>query len=399
MSDMPTDSSPRRITFYDTTLRDGEQAPGNTMNPDQKLALALRMEQLGIDVIETGFPSSSAADQQATRLISAELTSARFSTLSRAVPRDIDMAVEAGGLERHQVEILATGSDLHLEHKRGITRAQGERETTSAVRYARSLGVVDVAVGIEDASRGDHGLICSLVAASIESGATTIVLADTTGCATPAEFGALVRAVREVIPPSVVLSTHCHNDLGLAVANTLAAIEAGADEVQVALAGIGERAGNTALEEVAAVLHYKGAALGVRTSLDTRLLYQAFELLSATIALPAPRNKAIFGSNAFSTQAGIHQDGILRDPRTYEYVEPALFGRERRLLVGRHSGRNILRHLFAELGLPADSQQIERLYADHIEDRGEDCLDLTAMSAVVRARLGRVLASAKEVRA
>jgi len=399
MSDVPANPAPRRITFYDTTLRDGEQAPGNAMSPEQKLALALRLEQLGVDVIEAGFPGSSAADRQATRLISQSLTTARFSTLSRAVAADIDAAVEVGGLERHQVEILATGSDLHLMHKRGLSRAQGERETIAAVRHARSLGVTDVAVGIEDASRGDHDLIRSLVASSIEAGATTVVLADTTGCATPAEFRALVRAVRDSVPPSVTLSVHCHDDLGLAVANTLAAIEAGVDEVQVALAGIGERAGNTALEEVAAILHYKGVELGVRTGLDTRLLYQAFELLRDTITMPVPRNKAIFGTNAFSTQAGIHQDGILREPRTYEYVEPDLFGRRRRLLVGRHSGRNILRHLFTELGLPTNCQQIERLYADYIADRDEDCLDLAAMSAVVRARHGVTSAPVEDVRA
>jgi 2-isopropylmalate synthase len=387
-------SEPRRISVFDSTLRDGEQAPGNAMSPQQKLALALAIEELGVDTIEAGFPSSSPNDFEATKLISRALTTAKLATLNRATFGDIDAAAAAGGVHNHQLQIMATGSDVHLEHKRGMTREEGLREIVDSVRHARDLGFTDISVGIEDASRGVDGLLHPLVEASVAQGAGTIVLADTTGCMIPAEIGDLVGQVRSWVPPEVVVSLHCHHDLGLGLANALAGIAAGADEVQVTVAGIGERAGNTALEELAAVLAYKGDEYGAVTNLDTTGLYGVFELLCRTIRLAPPRTKAIFGANAFATQAGIHQAGLLRNPVTYEYVEPDRFGRERAILVSRHSGRNIVRHLLGELGEVDNDALVEDVYRRFILNQAADtCVHLDDLRQDLRAHIETVLAT------
>ncbi|GLZ27977.1 hypothetical protein Lesp02_01670 [Lentzea sp. NBRC 105346] len=360
-------NKPRRISFFDATLRDGEQAPGNAMSPEQKVDIALKMEALGVDVIEAGFPGSSPADFKATRLIAETLTRIRFATFNRASVHDVRLSMEAVGVRpNHQIQICGTGSDVHLVHKRGITRAEAIAEVDESLRLAAELGAEDISFGVEDASRGEYDFIHALVDTALEAGARTIILADTTGCATPQEYGDLCAAVRSWIPDDVVLSTHCHDDLGLALANAIAGIQAGADEVQVTLGGIGERAGNTPLEELAAVLSYKSDWLGATTSLRTEGLYDAYRLLSDCISLPEIRNKAIVGRNSFATEAGIHQAGMLRNPVTYEYIEPERFGRERELVVGRHSGRAILRHV---LGGDADEVLVNRLYEEHIANR------------------------------
>jgi 2-isopropylmalate synthase len=374
----------RRISVFDTTLRDGEQAPGNAMSPEQKLELAMTIEDLGADVIETGLPSSSPSDFRATRLIAEAVTTAHIATLSRAVPEDVRTAVEAGGIERHHLQILATGSETHLKHKRGIGPDAAIREVVDAVTYAKKLGVRHVSVGVEDATRGSDDLLRPLVRESVSAGADAITVADTTGCLTPGEYGALIERFCSWTPDGFLIATHCHEDLGLSLANTLAGIQAGAGEVQVSLAGIGERAGNTPLEELAAVLAYRGAVIGATSGLRTEGLQHAFELLSRAIGLAAPRNKAIFGVNAFATQAGIHQAGMLRAPITYEYIEPSRFGRERAMLVGRHSGRAVLRHALSELGLPADEEFIGRFYEEHIANRTNgDCIDLTGVQKLM----------------
>jgi 2-isopropylmalate synthase len=378
----------RKISIFDSTLRDGEQAPGNAMRPEQKRDVALAIEAIGVDVIETGFPSSSPSDYQATRLIADSVTTARIATLSRAKRKDVELAVEAGGTQRHHVQIMATGSETHLRYKRKINQAQAQREVIDTISYVKSLGAQHVSLAIEDASRGSDGLLRPLIEESVAAGADIVVLADTTGCMTPVEYGGLVGRVRSWIPPEIVVSTHCHDDLGLSLANALAGIQAGADEVQVTLAGIGERAGNTALEELTAVLAYKGAQIGATTTAMTGDLYHAFEVLCRTINLSAPRNKAIFGVNAFATQAGIHQAGLLCAPITYEYVEPARFGRERVMVLGRHSGRAVLRCLFADLDLPVDEQLVDSLYQEYILNcpRGE-YLDLSKMRELIAERV------------
>ncbi|MCX4692901.1 LeuA family protein [Streptomyces sp. NBC_01408] len=360
----------RRISIFDATLRDGEQAPGNAMSPEQKLPLALAAEAYGADIIEAGFPGSSPADAEATRLIAESLTTARFATFNRASTVDVRKSMEAGGARpNHQVQICGTGSDLHLEHKRGITRAESVQEVRDAIRLAVELGATDVSFGVEDASRGSKDHIEALVTAAVEDGATTVILADTTGCATPQEYGDLCAAVRSWIGDDIVLSTHCHDDMGLSLANALAGIQAGADEVQATLGGIGERAGNTPLEELASVLSHKGEQFGASVELKLNGLYPAYLLLAQTIALAPLRNKSVFGVNAFATEAGIHQAGILKNPINYEYLDPHLFGRDRQLLVGRHSGRSVLRYLLDRMDLPADETLVQSLYEELVESR------------------------------
>ncbi|MFC6879164.1 MULTISPECIES: LeuA family protein [Actinomadura] len=385
------DAPPRRVSIFDTTLRDGEQAPGNAMNPDQKLEVAMAIEAVGVDVIEVGFPSSSPSDVEATRLISRSVTSARIATLSRATRADVDIAVEAGGTRGHHLQIMATGSEIHLRHKRGISQAEAQDEVVDAIAHARSLGVEHVTLGIEDASRGSAGLLRPLVRESVDAGADCVAVADTTGCMTPGEFGGLIASIRSWTRPDIVISAHCHEDMGLSLANALAAVQRGADEVQCTLAGIGERAGNTALEELVAVLDYRGEALGLSTSARPEGLQAAFEKLSAAIGLPAPRNKAIFGVNAFATQAGIHQAGMLRDPITYEYVRPDRFGRERTILVGRHSGRAVLRHVFDQIGRPVDEAVLEDVYREHVANRTNgECIDLAEVRGLISDRLSEL---------
>ncbi|MBO4208053.1 LeuA family protein [Micromonospora echinofusca] len=380
---------PRRVSVFDSTLRDGEQAPGNAMTPEQKLEIALALEAVGVDVIETGFPSSSPSDFKATRLIAESLTTARFATLNRADPADISLAAEAGGVgPNHQLQLMATGSDIHLEHKRGLTRAQGIQEIVDSFRFARSLGFATVSLAIEDASRGGEAYLRPLIEAGVAEGADTVVVADTTGCLIPAEYADLIARVRSWIPDDVVLSCHCHHDMGLSLANALAGIAAGADEVQVTLAGIGERSGNTPLEELAVVLAYKGEQLGVTSTVHTDRLYPAYQLLCGFIGLTPPRNKAIFGDNAFATQAGIHQAGMLRAPITYEYVEPHRFGRERLLLVGRHSGRNVVRHVIEQAGVPVDEALVEHLYEDYVANRTNgECVSTDDLRQLVLAKV------------
>ncbi|WP_441250133.1 LeuA family protein [Kitasatospora sp. McL0602] len=378
----------RRISVFDTTLRDGEQAPGNAMNPEQKLDLALRIEALGVDAVEAGFPASSPSDFEATQLISKNLSKARFATFSRTVRRDVEIAVEAGGTHNHEVQMVATGSDLHLKYKRGITAEQAIHEVTDTVAFAKSLGIEHVSVGIEDASRSNDYLLQGLTESAVEAGATCIIIADTSGCTTPDQYGEIIAKIRGWAPRPIKVSTHCHDDFGLSLANALAGLQAGADEVQATLGGIGERAGNTPLEELAGLLAYKQEHLGFYTDIDIAGMYEAYTALREVIRMPEPRNKAIFGTYAFGTAAGIHQQGILANPETYEYVEPARFGRQRSLLIARHSGRAVLRHLLDQIGVEVDDVELAELYRVHIAERtGGDCEDLE----VVKERLTREL--------
>ncbi|WP_399931085.1 LeuA family protein [Streptomyces kanamyceticus] len=372
------------MRIFDTTLRDGEQAPGNAMTPAQKLEMALHLEALGVDCVEAGFPASSPSDFEATQRIARAIKRSRFATFSRTRRNDIDLAVEAGGIENHEVQMVATGSDIHLKYKRGITRAEAVSEVATAVSHAIALGITHVSVGIEDASRSEDRFLRELTETAVGAGATCIILADTTGCMVPQEYGDLIAKIRSWVPEGVRVSTHCHDDFGLSLANALAGLEAGADEVQVTLGGIGERAGNTPMEELAAVLSYKGGHYNLHTDIELSEMYRAYTALRGMINLAEPRNKPIFGTYAFGTVAGIHQQGILSNPATYEYVEPENFGRERSLLIGRHSGRSILRHLLEDLGAEVNENTLHDIYRRHVADRqGSDCEDLS----VLRKRL------------
>lgn len=367
------------------------------MTADQKLEVALAVQSLGVDVIETGFPAASPTDFKATRTMSEQLNDdVRIASFCRSVPQDVETAVEAGGTRRHQIQLLVTGSDLHLEHKRGITREQAYAEVRAAIRTAKELGVTDISVGIEDASRGEHDLLRGYCEIVMEAGVGTMALGETSGCMVPSEFADLTHTVRQWIPADTVLSVHCHDDFGLAVANTLAGLEAGADEMQVTLGGIGERAGNAALEELAAVMLYKAEHYGFTTRIKTERLHAAYQVLTRAIAMETPRNKAIFGAYSFATQAGIHQAGMLARPETYEYLEPSRVGRERSLLVGRHSGRGILTHLLEQLDVPATSELLDELYYEYIASRvGGECDELH----VVRESLAQRFAQSAGVAA
>ncbi|WP_443075859.1 LeuA family protein [Streptomyces sp. TRM 70351] len=377
---MSQQTSARRISIFDTTLRDGEQAPANAMLPEQKLDMALRIEALGVDSIETGFPASSPSEFEATRLIARHLTTARFVTFCRAVRGDVEQAVAAGGTARHEVQVMATGSDMHLKYKRGITRKEAVDEVVDTVAFAKSLGVDSVSVPIEDASRGEDELLRALTESAVEAGATCFVIGDTSGCMTPDQYGDLIARFRSWAPSPVRISTHCHDDFGLSLPNAVAGLQAGADEAQVTLGGIGERAGNTPLEELVALLAYKRDHYGMYTDIKTEPLYEAYTALREIIRLEEPRNKAIFGTYAFGTAAGVHQQGVLRNPATYEYVEPSRFGRERSLLIGRHSGRSVLRHLLERIGVEVDEERLSELYRVHVAERtGGDCEDLSVL--------------------
>ncbi|MFF9143388.1 LeuA family protein [Streptomyces sp. NPDC055051] len=381
----------RRIGIFDTTLRDGEQAPGNAMSAQDKLDLALRLEALNVDVIEAGFPASSSNDFEATQAVSAALSRAQVATLSRARRDDIETAVQAAGSRNHVLQIMGTGSDIHLEHKLGITRRQAIDDAVDAARFATSLGVETVAVGIEDATRGDFGYLQELTERAVEAGARYIPIADTSGCASPEEFGHLISRIREWAPAPVRIGVHCHNDFGLATANAIAGLQAGADDVQVTVGGIGERAGNTAMEEICALLAYKSDQLGLAAEVDLAGIYPVYNRLREVIRLEEPRNKAIFGKYAFGTAAGIHQAGMLRNPATYEYVEPARFGRERTLHISRHSGRAVLRHLLDGMGLRVDEFKLNEIYREYIAERVEsDCEDLSVLRERLLAELAPV---------
>jgi 2-isopropylmalate synthase len=353
----------RNLSIYDTTLRDGEQAPGNAMTVPQKVEVAMQLERLGVDVVETGFPAASANDFEATRRLSAVITRAMLCAFARATRHDIKLAMNAVGSARHfQIEILTTASDIHLERKRLISRDEALRECEDAVGYARRIGFEEIVVAPEDATRADRAFLHRMVDVAIAAGATMIGIPDTVGACLPDEYGDLIAQVKSWAGDGVRVAVHTHNDLGLATANALAGILAGADECQVTLCGIGERAGNAPLEEVIAAVVSRPDVFGRFVNVDTTRIVESCRLLAATVQLPVPRSKAIIGRNAFATAAGIHQAGILKDPRTYEFLDPATFGATREIVLDRHSGRAALRSRLQTLGADLSEPAISLVY-------------------------------------
>ncbi len=359
----------RDVLIFDTTLRDGEQSPGNSLAPEEKLRLARQLETLRVDVMEVGFPAASEGDFRAVGAIAAEIRGTVIAALARCRERDIDLAADAlRGAARGRIHVFAATSDLHLREKLRITRDAALELVRDGVRRARRF-TDDVEFSAEDASRTDLDFLSRVVETAIAAGATTVNLPDTVGYATPQEYAAMFRAVRERVPGAagVVLSAHCHDDLGLAVANSLAAIEAGAGQVECTINGIGERAGNAALEEIVMAGRVRPQALGFRCRIESRELYRTSQLLShLTGSFPQP-NKAVVGRNAFAHEAGIHQHGMLQRGETYEIIQPETVGIARSSLVlGRHSGRHGLARRYRELGYELDDQQLDVLYADFI---------------------------------
>src|SRR5215467_13908603 len=342
-----------RITFFDTTLRDGEQAPGCSMGVYDKLRMARQLDALGVDVIEAGFPIASEDDFRAVSLIAEELERPIVAGLARASEADIQRAWDAlDSAKRPRIHVFLAGSDLHLQCKLKITRQQALEQAYRAVSYARSL-CNDVEFSPEDATRSDPEFLVSFVQAAVDAGATTINIPDTVGYSIPDEFATIIRRIRERVHgiDNVVISVHCHNDLGLAVANTIAAINAGARQVECTINGIGERAGNASLEEIAMVLSVRQGQLPYQTRINTEQIYPSSCLLSEIVGFTPQPNKAIVGRNAFAHEAGIHQHGVIANPLCYEIMTPESVGVPgNKLVLGKHSGRHALGKRLAELG-------------------------------------------------
>jgi 2-isopropylmalate synthase len=369
-----------RITVFDTTLRDGEQSPGSSMTAPEKLRLAHELAALGVDVLEAGFAASSPEDAESVLSISREVKGPIITALARATRGDIERAAEslepAGNARIHT--FIAT-SDIHLSRKLGISREECLEQAAEAVKLARTY-VDDVEFSAEDATRSDVDFLVQVLSAAVAAGATTINIPDTVGYALPGEIDRLFRTMLERVPglDRCVLSAHCHDDLGLAVANTLAAIGAGARQVECTINGIGERAGNAALEEIVMALHVRHEANGHETGIHTDRIYRTSRLLSYLTGIEPQPNKAIVGRNAFAHEAGIHQHGVISDRRTYEIMTPELVGAPgTELVLGKHSGRHGLERRYEALGYTLTPEQLRRVTRDFKElaDRKKTVLD------------------------
>jgi 2-isopropylmalate synthase len=353
------------VQFFDTTLRDGEQSPGFSMNREEKLKLAHEIEELGVHVLEAGFPIASPGDLDATRAVATEIKGCRVAALARARQEDVDAALR--GLEpaaKPRLHVFLATSDLHLKYKLRISREEALDRITKMVRFGKR-NCEEVEFSAEDASRTDLDYLCQVVLAVIECGATIVNLPDTVGYSTPDEYADLFRDVKARIGshPNVVLSAHCHDDLGLAVANSLAAIEGGARQIECTVNGIGERAGNASIEELAVALHVRQNRYGVESRIKLEKLYPVSRMLTSITNVPVPPNKAVVGANAFAHEAGIHQDGILKNPLTYEIISPETVGvPARKLVLGKHSGRNAFRARLADLGFETTDTELAECY-------------------------------------
>ena len=368
------------ITIFDTTLRDGEQSPGASMNTAEKLRLATQLEKLGADVIEAGFPAASPGDFEAVQTISNKVKNIQVAGLARTSKEDIDKTWGAvKDAVKPRIHTFIATSDIHMKHKLQMDRDQVIQRAVESVRYAKSL-TDNVEFSAEDASRSDRDFICKVFEAAIEAGATTVNIPDTVGYALPNEFGELVTYIREHTPNihKAIISVHCHNDLGLATANTMAGIQSGARQAEVTLNGIGERAGNTSLEEVVMSLHTRRGVLNLNTSINTAEIYPTSRLVSMITGIVVQPNKAIVGANAFAHEAGIHQDGVLKNKMTYEIMEPETIGlASNRLVLGKHSGRHAFRSRLNELGYDLTDQEVDRAFKKFKElaDKRKELLD------------------------
>ena len=360
--------SGNRLTIFDTTLRDGEQAPGFSLRIDEKLALARQLRTLGVDIIEAGFPITSDADAEAVRMVSTHVQGPVIAALARCRPKDIERAAWAlAPAPRARIHVFIATSDLHLERKLRITREECLKTAMTAVRLARNH-TDDVQFSAEDATRSDPDFLCQIIEAVIQSGATTINLPDTVGYSTPDEVAAFFGSVIARVPSSdqVTFSAHCHDDLGLAVANTLAALGAGARQVECTINGIGERAGNASLEEIVMAIRVRGDRLPYTDNITTQEIYASSQLLTALTGESVQANKAIVGRNAFAHEAGIHQDGMLKDRRTYEIMRPEDVGVTATLVLGKHSGRHAVQRRCEQIGYTLDRAALDRVYRDVI---------------------------------
>jgi 2-isopropylmalate synthase len=382
-----------RVSIFDTTLRDGEQSPGCSMNLTEKVRIAKKLQDLGVDVIEAGFPIASEGDFAAVRAVADQCRNVKVAALCRTSEIDVARAADALKYAAHpRIHTFCATSDIHLEHKLKKTRAEVIEMTRAAVRQARNYAE-DVEFSAEDATRSDINYLCDVLDAAVDAGASVLNVPDTVGYTTPMEYMHLVQQVRNhvVRDRDVVISVHCHNDLGLAVANSLAAIEAGARQVECTINGIGERAGNASLEEIVMALRVRADRLPFETGIDTTQLYPTSQLLSSIVGFEVQPNKAIVGRNAFAHEAGIHQHGVINNPLCYEIMTPASVGvPANSIVLGKHSGRHALSLRYAELGYhvtPAELEMAYRSFTD-LADRKKRIYDQDLISLLSDKAVG-----------
>jgi 2-isopropylmalate synthase len=353
------------VRIFDTTLRDGEQSPGFSMNTQEKIRMARQLAALNVDVIEAGFPIASRGDLEAVRLVAKEIRNVPIAALARAKKEDVDAAIEAlKPAAAPRLHVFLATSDLHLRVKLNMTREQALEAICSMIRYGRHH-VEEVEFSAEDAGRTDMEFLCQVCRAAVEAGATVLNLPDTVGYAIPEEYGAMFTRVRQYLgdPEGITLSAHCHDDLGMAVANSLAAVRAGVRQIECTINGIGERAGNASLEEVVVALAVRKESFGVTTGIRLEELFPTSRMLTEITGAQVAPNKAVVGANAFAHEAGIHQDGIIKNPLTYEIISPQTVGvPSRSLVLGKHSGRNALRMTLKDLGYEAGDAELAEIY-------------------------------------
>jgi 2-isopropylmalate synthase len=355
----------RRITIFDTTLRDGEQSPGIALRPDEKAAIAAQLDRLGVDVVEAGFAVSSPGEFEGVRTVARTVARPTVASLCRTHKEDIDAAAEAlANAARSRLHVFIATSPVHMEMKLRLEPEEVVERARWAVGYAAALAD-EVEFSCEDATRSDPSFVARVCREAVRAGATTINLPDTVGFCVPDEYAAFLDEVRRRCPElaDVVLSVHCHDDLGLAVANSLAGVRAGAGQVECTVNGIGERAGNAALEEVVMALRVRGDVHGVETGVDTREIGPASRLIERLTGYSVQRNKAIVGANAFAHEAGIHQDGMLKDAATYQIIDPIELGLVMTLPLGKHSGRHAFARACAEAGIALDGDELSGAFA------------------------------------
>lgn len=382
-----------KLIIFDTTLRDGEQAPGFSMNTPEKLKLARQLQTLGVDVLEAGFPIASSDDAEAVQLIASEIKGPVIAGLARCDRADIECVAESvKTAERARIHTFIATSDLHLERKLRISREECLQSVVDNVSLARGF-TDDVEFSAEDATRSDLDFLCRVVETAISCGATTVNLPDTVGYCTPDEIQQFFVDLIGRVPNSdkAVFSTHCHDDLGLAVANSLAAVRGGCRQVECTINGVGERAGNASLEEIVMVMRVRGDRVPYTTGIDTTAIFPTSQMLSELTQEPVQSNKAIVGRNAFAHEAGIHQDGVIKDRRTYEIMRPADVGvAQSTLVLGKHSGRHAVKQRCEQLGVELSRLELDRVYRAMIDlaDRQKtvEDSDLSAIIAEVHAR-------------
>ncbi len=368
----------RKIKIFDTTLRDGEQSPGASMNVDEKIQVAKQLVKLGVDIIEAGFPIASPGDFDAVKRIANEIRGATIAGLARAKEEDIKRAWEAvKDAPQKRIHTFHSTSDIHLKYQFRVSREEALKRSVEMVKLARSL-VEDVEFSPMDATRTDTRYLLEVVEAVIEAGAGTVNIPDTVGYTTPSEFGALIRAIKEKIGDRAVISVHCHDDLGLSVANSLSAVLNGAGQVECTVNGIGERAGNCSMEEVVMALKTRRDFFDADTDINTKEIIRTSRLVTRITGIPVQPNKAIVGANAFAHESGIHQDGLLKEKMTYEIMRPEDIGlQQTELVLGKHSGRHAFKTRLKELGYELSPNEIETAFMKfkHLSDQKKYIFD------------------------